>query len=505
MENRKREVSTPGAYQKALRARLNELRGRFSQSDIARATKTPVTNVHRYMRVGKIPAEFCSALVEALEVNPAWLLAGEGGALLTDVDDATSKAGSQMLGMVEAMNAVSRVRLGALAGRQQQQTLRELADSVGAYDRVRERMNDITRPVLAQMLERYRELTSSMELERASSMRKAALQIARFCDDDDLLWRLDQQQAEHEHMLGRVDESLRFHLKLFARKLHQGALTDSDACSQAGSFVLALRDSGRFAEGLRICRAAIELTVEEGREWSSFLELRVIAGSLEVELGKLEPGLMEIQQAYVKFAAAQRPFPALLLARAELLAGLSPVADVGKRAHASRGRSRLLLRHACGLEDLAELRETFKTCVGKDEQQVPPDEFESRRAALLLKVLSGKIHDALAHYDSLVDQSPPPVNSPHLKAVVIAVQRAQLARLGASAKIAASAALEAQSAIDAVPKDRTVTLDLRALHARNLLATPHAHPTHGLKLIADQFFKDHIERGYTYMRALYKP
>ncbi|CAG0968904.1 hypothetical protein PLCT2_01226 [Planctomycetaceae bacterium] len=500
MENRKREVLAPGGYQKALRRRLNELRARYSQSDIARATKTPVTNVHRYMRVGKIPAEFCSALVESLEVNPAWLLAGEGGALLTDVDDATAKAGSQVLGMVEAMNAVSRVRLGALAGKQQQQTLRELADSVGAYDRMRERMNDIIRPVLEKLLQQYRELSRAMQLERASSLRRSCVQVARFCDDEELLWQLDEQQAAHEHLMGRVEESLRFHHKLFARKLRLGALADSDACSQAGSFVLALRDSGRFAEGQRICKAAIALTIEEGHEWFTFKELRVIDGSFDVELGRLHQGLGEIQEMFGQLEGSQRMFSAILLARALLFAGLSNTLDVLRSADGSRGRSRLLLRHACALENPAELRAVMETGIGPGELQVMPEEYESRRAALLLRALQRPRTDVFDQFEQLVSQTPPPVNSPQLKAVVIAIARAQLARLCRHRGFA-QATLAAQAAIEAVPADRTVTLDLRAQHARNVLALAENAQTGPLRQAWQRFIHDHQARGYTFMHA----
>jgi len=132
-----------------------------------------------------------------------------------------------------------------------------------------------------------------------------------------------------------------------------------------------------------------------------------------------------------------------------------------------------------------------------------PEEYESRRAALLLRALQHTKVNALEQFDNIVAQTPPPVNSPHLKAVVIGVQRAQLARVGAQAAL--EAALGAQHAIDAVPRDRTVTIDLRALHARNVLALPENAATREPKCQAHRFLEEHIARGYTFLNAFAKP
>jgi hypothetical protein len=497
--NRKEDVRTPAAYQQAVRARLNELRARFAQSEIARRTRTPLTNVHRYMNTGKIPAEFCAALVEAFEVNPAWLLAGAGGALLTEVDTGAAKIGSEMLTMVEAMDAVSRVRLGALAGKQQERTLRELSDNVGAYERLRERMNNQTRPVLAHLVDRYTELCSHMQIERAENVRRACLQVAKFCDDEELLWRLDNQQAMHEHLMGRIDIALQFHMKLFARKLREGMLADDQACNQAGSLALALRDSGRFIEGRRITRAAIELTVEAAHDTIGYVDLEVISGSFDVELGDLHTGLAQIQRSYTHAAKANLGFAALMLTRAELLSGLRSLADTRTGGFASRGRSRMMLRHAAMLEDADELKEARRHGVGQHESQVMPDEFESRRSAILLAAMTAPKARLLDEFDALVGESPPPVNSPQLKAVVIAVQRAQIARRAASTRQAFAATLDAQAAIEAVPAELTVTIELRAIQARNVFALA---GNDGLKASARAWLNEYVARVYTCLRAL---
>jgi len=131
---------------------------------------------------------------------------------------------------------------------------------------------------------------------------------------------------------------------------------------------------------------------------------------------------------------------------------------------------------------------------------VMPEEYESRRAALLLRALERPKAELCDQFENLVAQTPPPVNSPHLKAVVIAIARAQLARLcrhGAFAK----STLAAQAAIEAVPGDRTVTLDLRAQHARNVQALPENAQTRSLRQTWQRFVDDHHSRGYTFLHA----
>ena len=61
-----------------LRARLQQLAQTHSQAELARKTGFPPANVHRFLKAGKVPADFCEALVREFGVNPAWLLAGEG-------------------------------------------------------------------------------------------------------------------------------------------------------------------------------------------------------------------------------------------------------------------------------------------------------------------------------------------------------------------------------------------------------------------------------------------
>lgn len=467
MENRN-EAARPADYQKAVRKRLIELRKRHGLSEIARRTRTPLTNVHRYMREGKIPAEFCAALVDAFEVNPGWLLTGQGGTLLSDVDENAAKLGGNLLELITAMNAVSRMRVGSLVGKEQEKRLRELSDAMDTYERLRERMNEQTRPLMRELVQRFTNLDSQMHLERAASVRQAALQVSRFCHDDELLYEFDRQQAMHEHLCGRVEAALKFHSRLFSAKLMKGGLTTRQALDEAANYVLALRDSGRFTEGLRVTEAALQLSTDEVRASREYHELLAVAGGFQIELGDLRAGLARIHAAFQALPPAAREFTAIFKARAELLADLVSLRELGVREYPSRGRTRLIMRSASLLEDADVLASLLKTNVGDDILQVPAAEYETRRATLLHALIADRKGNHYADYRALLEQTPPPVNSPPLRGLMAEIHLAQVARLSGKRDKAAAHVREAQAMLADLPPGLAVPVDLYGLHVRNL-------------------------------------
>ena len=75
-------------FDEEIRERLRQLVKTRSQSDLARKTNTLVSTVNRYLKSTKIPGEFCTAVINGLGVNPAWLMTGEGTPFLADVSAA---------------------------------------------------------------------------------------------------------------------------------------------------------------------------------------------------------------------------------------------------------------------------------------------------------------------------------------------------------------------------------------------------------------------------------
>src|SRR5688500_16600379 len=120
--------------QREIRQRLQSLAARFPQAELARRTGSAPANVHRYLPEGKVPAEFCGALVSEFGVNPTWLFTGQGNMLRSDVSKPVAEMGGDLLELVDTMNAVSRLRLGSIADGSEQKQIRELGDAMRTFD-----------------------------------------------------------------------------------------------------------------------------------------------------------------------------------------------------------------------------------------------------------------------------------------------------------------------------------------------------------------------------------
>ncbi|MCA8946964.1 MAG: helix-turn-helix transcriptional regulator, partial [Planctomycetes bacterium] len=156
-----------------LNSRLATLAEDRSLSDIARRTGTSVANVSRYISGTRIPGEFCAALVRGLGVNPSWLLTGEGSPFLSDVTEGTAQMAGDVLELVEAMNAVTHMRLGALTGKHHLKVLRELNDALLRYEELRARLNAHSAPIFKQLVDDLGAALGKLDIERAHDLRKA--------------------------------------------------------------------------------------------------------------------------------------------------------------------------------------------------------------------------------------------------------------------------------------------------------------------------------------------
>src|SRR5690349_16642750 len=121
---------TPMGLAEDLQRRVALLASRHTQSEIARKTGTLVSNVNRYVSGTKIPGEFLGALVSGLDVSPTWLLGGEGAVYRAEAANASAGTARELLSLVSAMNAVSKMRLGSLAGKHHLKVLRDLNDAL---------------------------------------------------------------------------------------------------------------------------------------------------------------------------------------------------------------------------------------------------------------------------------------------------------------------------------------------------------------------------------------
>lgn len=305
----------------ALRLRLAEIARQHSQAKLARETGHTASNISRYLRGMRVPAEFCIALVEKLGVNPAWLLAGEGATYLSDIHTGGEGVRARdLLELVQAMAAVSRVKLGALSGRADRRVLRELNDAIGAHERIRAQVRDKTAPFFEQLLTQFKAALEARELDHAEFLRNAARQCARFCDDEGQLRLLDHFEAHLLSMRRRDEEALALQRRALGRYLVAEA-PDELAMREINAHAGSLMRVGRLEHARRVARAAQETGLDQ-RDSGDFQMLRLTEGMALTLLGRLREGSAIVFDAANRMGPGDAEYWAHELLTVEYLLGL---------------------------------------------------------------------------------------------------------------------------------------------------------------------------------------
>ncbi|MBX3460018.1 MAG: helix-turn-helix transcriptional regulator [Planctomycetes bacterium] len=334
-----------------VRERLHRLLTEHSQSDIARKTGTGVAAVNRYVHGARIPAAFCSSLVRGLGVNPAWLLMGEGSPYLADVPEQTARLGENMLELVEAMSAVSKMLLGSLTGKHHLKVLRELNEALLSHERLRESMNSRSRPVFERILQDLQGALEKLDLERASELHKAATQVSRLCDDEGLARDFLRVSAFYEFQRKRADRFLDYQRKLFLRSLPDGKLFDERACDEGRRIVVALTQMHHVREAMRICRAIRALAGHRGRKWEAFHRLENTFGVLMAESGNLRKGLELIERSLPRLSGMYRKVSEAALVRMLIWGGALTIFDALNVGEPTDAKAQHFVRYAAWLLD----------------------------------------------------------------------------------------------------------------------------------------------------------
>ena len=311
-----------GKVESSVTTRLQVLAQGRSQSELARLTGTSVANVNRYLRGRRVPAEFCAALVRGLGVNPAWLLTGDGAPFVADVATGTAKMAGDVLELVEAMNAVSQVRLGALAGKHHMRVLRELNDALLRHEDLRQRLNKQSAPIFLRLLDDLEKVLSGYNVERATDLLKACEQVERLCDEPALSGRLTRLQAHFASITQNPTRAAVFLQKIMRDRVVEAGLAEPADCEPFLRLAVTLSELGRNGEALRVCDAFKGLAGEEIAGWELYHQLEFLRGSLLAEMGSLYPGLALMQQHLSGTTGKRGEVSRRVQMRAQLYAGL---------------------------------------------------------------------------------------------------------------------------------------------------------------------------------------
>lgn len=352
--------------------RLQTLADEHSLTTIARRTGTPPASMHRYLNGARIPADFCARLSREFQVNPVWLINGEGSRDIADVSQGTQQLAGNVLELVNAMSAVAHMRLGALAGKHHLKVLRELNDSLLRYEGLRKKLNANTQPVFRDLLDQLEKALKKRDFERAFELREAVIQVERLCDTPELTNRMDMLLAHCAVAELDVDSSLQYLQRHVRDQLVNAEILSDENCESFLRLALSMYANGKTRAALRLCNAAVELADDTRESWASFAALQFFRGHIMANTGELYAGLSLMQQYRERTQNARLPAQRRMIGQAMLMAGLLTLDEAYHYSEDNEIKATYLLEFADWQGDTEAMTRALEFYDTKlDEQRMP--------------------------------------------------------------------------------------------------------------------------------------
>ena len=274
----------------AVRERLNEVALRYPQAEIARRTSTPGSSVSRYLKGNRIPVSFVASVGREFGVNPAWLLFGEGAPWLSDVAAEEGKTAAGLAELVHTMGRISKLKLGALAGKEHARNLRDLNDALESFELVREQLARQSRATYARVLDDWGKAINDQHKLRSTRLAKAAEQVGRLCPDPVLNRRHERLRGSHEYLAGNIHRALVHRRRAFFQAVSETGEINEQALVEAFGVVVTLDAAGLVDNAIRFAEAALKLS-PRAREFGNYGRCIGVYGWVLVQAGKLRKGM----------------------------------------------------------------------------------------------------------------------------------------------------------------------------------------------------------------------
>ena len=278
----------------ALRARLAHVTSRYSQAEIARRLGRPLSTVNNYLHGTRVPAALCADLVEHLGVNPAWLLAGEGEPFLADITPDAAATRDRLLELVRVMRSLSRLRLGALAGRPDRKALREATDALSEYENLRAELAGSFGRSLRELLGDAGRALQSGEVTRANGLLRAAVQLAPLAGPGPEQVELEHLLALSARMTGNEEVALAGNARAFRQSLPLAVELGGDFYAYAYNYARSLFVEQRPAQALDVCQVALALVPRLAETAPQRALVELAAGWALATQGKVLAGLVRM-------------------------------------------------------------------------------------------------------------------------------------------------------------------------------------------------------------------
>jgi hypothetical protein len=399
-----------------------------------------------------------------------------------------------VLELVEAMNAVTQMRLGALSGKHHLRVLRELDDALKRFDALRVRLNSQSTPVLAELLDVLDAALQRRDLERAEGLRDAALRVSKLCQDDALGMRLDVSLAHFEFLRRNQAASLEHQRRVLGRRLIHGRPYSAEESLSAHNFVRILDSQGQRRAAWRIARAVLALAD------APLPQLQAVEAALAIDFGEVARAVDVLRAAATTVPTTYRPNVSMEMARALLASGAASLADVVGFGPSSPAKISRMLMFAGFVEDASELDALTSGLSGWPEKLFP--ESMTTMHVLCLQRCHAGDHKAVADFRKAHAKSAvAPVIGFYYHAIL-----SQLLRLAGDRKEAIEELRRADAALRGIAEPYHPYFERRALHARNTLAllgeNEKAADLRALYSAEAAWVADWLARGYGCLRGL---
>lgn len=493
---------SPEDRRQAIGARLVELTKRHSQSEIARKTGTPVNKVNRYIHGTRIPCEFAAALVDALNVNPAWLLIGEGAPNVADVKPDTAQLAGNLLELIKAMSAAEHMQLGALTGKHHLRVLRDLSDAMMRYEKLREQLNKHSMPVLRNVLNELRRALDKRDSVRANELFRTAEQLRRICDDPGLAFDAAVMQGRLASLSSDHKRTLEASHRVATLALHHPHLMQERQLEALTETVFALRRVGHLAEARQLAESALAMASDELRQSDAAHRLAIEIVVVQISTGELLPGMNRLTALYRELQGSPKAIADAVMTQAMLFAGMLDVAEGCRFGEDSPRKAKTLIVMAMLGEQEAALTAALAY---RDKVSPPPPECrrlgcvkgmrQSARgcerwwAEQVLYALRKETKDVLRAVRLLEDTKPDARDFALKGWVIIAAQVYRLLRREADARRCFRASCRAYQE---VPPNFAADVLWQAMHQRNALELGNKREQQQ----AREFFRRHVDLGY---------
>lgn len=455
----------------ALAQRLRQLIREHPQAEIARRCGVSPVNVHNYTRGTRIPAEFCCALAQAMQVNPNWLLLGEGATYLTQASAETSGATLNLLELVKSMNAAMRMRLGALVGKDYPKALRDLNDQLKAYLGLKEKVSAYFLPHYRRVVDDIHAAIAKSDAATAGRYIEAALSLTSLCEDEATATRLLAARALHSWLTGDIESMLELQGQAFMRSFAAPEIADSVRFERAGTYVSSLALAGYWRRARDIGNATLHLIGPSAQRD----HLHIILAQIWFELGHVRKALRMIER--VKPDREAWHSEGAFSARTDCLlaTGLVSAAELvatGERNRNANDWHRLgLLTVAVYSEDEQALDAACRAFAAKVDARAMPLAIAHLHAPLLLSAMRGeRAAKLLARFDKAIAGAEAGSQRQRWTPVRRAVLRAQLARFCGARQPLQDGVLETEQLLAAMPDGVQPRISLAAIHCRNARA-----------------------------------